>query len=1251
MNPLAPVLSNSTLLFLASVAVASLLVAGAGLAIAQGIRRASLPLRHAVLASALAAVVAGPVLLVVLAASGVGFLELSSHDSVSTLPPSTLMSVDQPLLPASSVLDAAAEPVAMPINVKSNAAAEPIAVAEILPAATNTSTFLPSRAWTWTWSDVGRWLILLWAAGILWNFLRLILGLLRLRALWTSCRISTSEHIVELSQGIGSAMGLARAPAVYESPAVAAPLTLGLVRPCIVVPMEVASQLTVEQLQGLLRHEIGHIVRRDAYVGLLQRLALVVYWWNPLVQRVSAAISEVREQICDDLATGSAARGESYASMLVELARQAACARPLPATIGMFDGSRREFSRRVERLLDEGRSIVTALDGRTKVAATIIAAGLVALTGLASIQFESIAAEAETAKESADAAPAPNGSEPPAVKWPKELWGVVNDEVGRPIAGAKVRLDLEKIHEYKMGRWDETLWSRELTTGKDGTYRFDTAELPEMKHRPFCLKLSATADGYTESKTWNWYTRSDTKVDEHWMDLKLLPGRTVRGRVVDHNSEPVPGAVVKAAADYGLNSGGRAWGWDPRKTDEDGRFSIALPTDEKVPVELWVVSRDWAPQRVPVPKKGDELSDIRLQPGGRVSGSVTREDGSPINGVVVVAESVDGGTLQNMGFSVHLAVKTDAGGRYQLPPIDGIYRVYLSKSEETDDRIRDRFVVADGPLPIVSPVRVAVSGHQDAQVDFRTGSTLTVRGTVRWPDGKPVANCQVQASFMPPGFGGGIWMDDTRTDAVGNYTVTLPKPIEGISINVIGAYDSKRVWHFGNPADHVQAKQKSLQFIVLGDLTADVNGIDWVLKAEDDVEEMRSARPQQDDAATLELKKLERRYNLRQQELQDALAQTNDLAKRSKLQLTRDPRVLLADDYLALEEKYRGKLAGLAALVKLNQMAASVGDLMPKLPEARRELCRRLAEHYITHPDLDVTFQSFSGGPQLPSGLELLERAVEVNPERTVQAAAIYQLACYHADIADQVEVVPLMIEEAEAKQPRDEGRLIALRMATDKLKGFDSAASREKAIQFAENLEKGYADLREPERTFNGQGMFWRQSGAVDQADGKPSYGELAEGLLFDLKQLQVGMPAPDIATEKEGEREFATQYLGKVTVLMFDYYFDEHLERIMADWAKQQAGKPLDVLVVRTKLPGATDDGDKSALAPLRFVNEENGGPIATQWNIRRRPTFVVVDGNGVIRARNFPEVPFHLVSELLKVGAAETDRVFVPDTKVTR
>jgi hypothetical protein len=883
-----------------------------------------------------------------------------------------------------------------------------------------------------------------------------------------------------------------------------------------------------------------------------------------------------------------------------------------------------------------------------------IAFGLVALSGVASIEMESVAAVAEAKSEPGDSKknevkPANDSGEPPAVTWPKELWGVVHDEVGRPIAGAKVRLALEKIHEYQIGRWDETLWSQEVTTGKDGVYRFSTAEFPELRHRPFMLMMSATADGYADLRNWNWYSRRDTKVDAHWSDMKLLPGRVVHGRVVNHVGQPVPGAIVKATGDFGINQFGRSQAWNPRKTDEDGKFSFAVPSKLEGPIELWVVSPDWAPQRVSMPKQGDELSDVRLQSGGRVSGTVTLEDGSPVAGVVVTAKSVDDGTLPNTGFAAELAVKTDAQGRYQLPPIDGIYKVYLSQAEETNDRLGDNFVVGDVPPPPVSPAKVAVSGHQEVTLDFHAGPTLTVRGAVRWPDGKPVADCQVQASFLPDGFGTGIWLDDTRTDGDGRYTVELPKPIDAISISVFGAYDDQRVWHFAEAAEGVKAEQASLQFIKLGRLTENVKGIDWVLKSKEDIPGMQSAQPQVKDAATLELEKLERRYKLRQQEYREVEAKATTLEEQMKL-LERDPRVLMAADYLAFEEQHRGQDVGLAALQKLNSLASSVSDLMPKLPEARKEMYRRLAEHYLTHPDLDITFKNVSAGPQSPLGPELLQKAIDASAERTVQAAAIYYLASQHLEIANHASMVDLIMEDAESRQPRDERRLAILRQALEKLKGIDPQAERDAAIKLAERLKRDYSDVREPRRTSEASGVFERRPETAEQARSEPGYGALADSLLFDLQKLQIGMPAPDIETEKDGKREYATQYLGKVTLLMFDYSFNEAPLRAIADWAKQQTGKPLDVLVVRTKVSGQSDDFDAAAFAPLRFIAEENGGPIATQWNIRRRPTFFVVDGNGVIQARDFPEAPYHLVSELLKGAAAETDRVFVPKPEAT-
>ena len=103
---------------------------------------------------------------------------------------------------------------------------------------------------------------------------------------------------------------------------------------------------------------------------------------------------------------------------------------------------------------------------------------------------------------------------------------------------------------------------------------------------------------------------------------------------------------------------------------------------------------------------------------------------------MVAAESVFDGSLKSVGFPVRIAVKTDSNGHYELPHLDGIYKVSLPQAAETDDRLTDRFVVADEPPPLVLPQKVSVSGTEPQTIEFRAGPTLTVArhdSLGRWP--------------------------------------------------------------------------------------------------------------------------------------------------------------------------------------------------------------------------------------------------------------------------------------------------------------------------------------------------------------------------------------------------------------------------------------------------------------------------------------------------------------------------------------
>src|SRR5262245_4475814 len=89
--------------------------------------------------------------------------------------------------------------------------------------------------------------------------------------------------------------------------------------------------------------------------------------------------------------------------------------------------------------------------------------------------------------DAAEKIPVPEPVEPPAFKWPTVLRGVVKDVDGKPIAGAHVRFDFEKIHEYNNGCWYEPIDSQSQVTGDNGEYRFDASKLEQLTHRPFLL--------------------------------------------------------------------------------------------------------------------------------------------------------------------------------------------------------------------------------------------------------------------------------------------------------------------------------------------------------------------------------------------------------------------------------------------------------------------------------------------------------------------------------------------------------------------------------------------------------------------------------------------------------------------------------------------------------------------------------------------------------------------------------------------
>jgi hypothetical protein len=131
---------------------------------------------------------------------------------------------------------------------------------------------------------------------------------------------------------------------------VSAPLTFGVLRPSIILPLS-ARRWPEAELRHALVHEREHIERHDWPLLLLVQAVCALYWFNPLVWMAGRRLRLEAELACDDAVLRDH-EPSGYARQLVALAEEMSHARPRLA-LGM--AKRSDLSIRISALLDSSR--------------------------------------------------------------------------------------------------------------------------------------------------------------------------------------------------------------------------------------------------------------------------------------------------------------------------------------------------------------------------------------------------------------------------------------------------------------------------------------------------------------------------------------------------------------------------------------------------------------------------------------------------------------------------------------------------------------------------------------------------------------------------------------------------------------------------------------------------------------------------------------------------------------------------------
>ena len=126
------------------------------------------------------------------------------------------------------------------------------------------------------------------------------------------------HHIHSLKRG-ATLLGTRGNIRLLASPDVRVPIAAGFIERAIIFPRSVLAELSPEEFEQVLCHELAHLRRWDDWTQLLQAVGQAVLFFNPVVQWIGRRLEIEREIACDLWVVSATGKARPYAACLTHL--------------------------------------------------------------------------------------------------------------------------------------------------------------------------------------------------------------------------------------------------------------------------------------------------------------------------------------------------------------------------------------------------------------------------------------------------------------------------------------------------------------------------------------------------------------------------------------------------------------------------------------------------------------------------------------------------------------------------------------------------------------------------------------------------------------------------------------------------------------------------------------------------------------------------------------------------------------------
>lgn len=131
--------------------------------------------------------------------------------------------------------------------------------------------------------------------------------------------VGAGEYFNKKLDSFLASMQLSADIQLFFSEVIDVPATIGFIKPVILLPVATITQLSIEQVEAVILHELAHIRRQDYLLNMFVAVMETILFFNPFAHLLTISLKKERELFCDDFVLSYNKNPQNYASALLSL--------------------------------------------------------------------------------------------------------------------------------------------------------------------------------------------------------------------------------------------------------------------------------------------------------------------------------------------------------------------------------------------------------------------------------------------------------------------------------------------------------------------------------------------------------------------------------------------------------------------------------------------------------------------------------------------------------------------------------------------------------------------------------------------------------------------------------------------------------------------------------------------------------------------------------------------------------------------